>query len=305
MDIYNIVELPLSKDEIIKKIKKISFEQMKADYIKLTKLSFPISNELRTGNKFVDYFTFSIRLETIGRLGMTYWDFILNGDYLSRPYIKRLIEYQTNKNVETYTGLYSIYKLHAGSCGLFKPCRMRELIHYFNVKKVIDPFAGWGCRMVGCASSNIESYTGIDTNCLLVEPYNKMIDTLHSFGCKTEMKLIIDNCLNIDFSKYIYDSIICSPPYYNLELYPNSNKMSKPEWNELYRTVFRNAFKNLLVEGWLIINILTVIYENVLVDLLGEADVILPLKKKCKKNVIANEAIFAWKRCTTLPLNIY
>ena len=58
------------KDKLTKKIKNITQEEAIQDFEHLKRMDLKtITNETRIGNKFVDFFTFRQRLETIGVKG--------------------------------------------------------------------------------------------------------------------------------------------------------------------------------------------------------------------------------------------
>ena len=216
----------MNKDEILNKIKKISYEQAILDLYKLTKFNTnKISNETRIGNKFIDYFTFKHRLETISKKGISYWDFVSSVDkQKNKKYLKRLFDYQEDKKIEYYTGLYSIFKLHCGSIGLFKPVRTKYLLEIFPSKNILDFTMGWGCRLVGACIKNVESYTGVDTNTNLLVPLTNMTKILKEKGSNTKVTLMFKDCQDVDYSKLTYDMVLTSPPYYNYEIYEYTEK---------------------------------------------------------------------------------
>lgn len=74
--------------------KQISLDLAIKDYRKLQNLNTDTSINSRVGCKFIDFFTFKSRLHTRGVKNMNYLEFVSNDEYLSRPYIKNLIEYQ-------------------------------------------------------------------------------------------------------------------------------------------------------------------------------------------------------------------
>ena len=65
---------------------------------------------------------------------------------------------------------------------------------------------------------NIPKITAIDNNPYLLEPYTDMIKELNKYSC-SEINFINDNALTVDISNIYYDMVICSPPYYNIEIY--------------------------------------------------------------------------------------
>lgn len=289
----------MDKQEIIKKIKNITEKEAIADYHKLTNFNLDeIKNNTRIGNKFVDFFTFACRLETISKKKMTYWDFVSSTEYQNRKYIKRLMEYQDNKGIEYYTGMYSIFKLHCGSCSLFKPTIIMKIIQDFQPKCILDFTMGWGTALLSSCIMNVPQYIGIDTNMDLLVPYCKMGSALKTLGTTSKFTFMFKDCLDVDYSELKYDMVFTSPPYNNIEVYPHMETKTIQEWTNWYNQIFSLTYKHLEINGYFIINILTKIYKSILIPLFGEAHSILDYKKKHRNNnnCEPNEAIFIWKK---------
>ena len=71
----------LEKSEISEKIKPISLEDAKQEYQLLKNIGVNAANEsprCRIGNDVVDFFTFQERLNTQGKYGLSYYDFLAN-----------------------------------------------------------------------------------------------------------------------------------------------------------------------------------------------------------------------------------
>lgn len=291
----------INKKKIAKKIKNISKEEAIKDYEHLKKMDLTkITNETRIGNKFVDYFTFLPRLETIGIKGMNYFDFIKDTNYHKKRYIQNLLNYQ--KNDDKDVALYRIFKLHCGSIGLFKPLTAMEIYSRFKPTSVLDFTMGWGGRLVGACALDVTNYIGIDSNKHLKEPYEKMVQLLKSLDTKTNIKLMFKDALKVDYSKLDYDCVLTSPPYYNLELYEGTKAKTEEEWNEtFYKPLFSETFKHLKKEGYYILNIPNKLYETICLDLLGKANIIIPLKKKAhpkksNQDKDYSEYLYVWKK---------
>ena len=289
------------KDKIAKKIKNITEEEAIKDYEHLKEIDLKkVTNETRIGNKFVDYFTFRQRLETIGIKGFSYFDFIKDTEYHKKKYIKNLLDYQ--KGDDKHVALYRVFKLHAGSIGLFKPLTAMEIYSRFKPTSVLDFSMGWGGRLVGASALDIPNYIGIDTNKTLKEPYQRMVKLLKQLGTKTKIKLMFKDALKVDYSKLNYDLVLTSPPYYNIEIYDGMEVRTEEEWNnEFYIPLFIDTYKHLKKGGYYILNIPKEIYENICINLFGKADLKIPLKKKAhpkKKSTDKDysEFLYVWKK---------
>ena len=240
------------KEQIFKELYKTSEYEAIKDFIKLKKIN---DNKIllcsRTGNKFVDYFTAKERLNTIGRKGISFFDFINKiDDYKKLNYVSKLYKYQVEisglSDIEAYR---KIYQLYFGSISIFKPIISKKIYLKYKPSSILDFCMGWGGRLAGACSLNINNYIGIDTNKNLIEPYNKLISTLKDHST-TNIKLIFDDCLNIDYKSLKYDFVFTSPPYYNTELYNGTEKRTIEEWNtKFYIPIIKKTFEGLEFGG--------------------------------------------------------
>ena len=287
------------KKAIAKKLKNTTDEEAIKDYEHLKIMDLKkISNETRIGNKFVDHFTFLQRLETVGIKGMNYFDFVLNTEYHKKKYIKNLLDYQ--KGEDKYVALYRVFKLHCGSIGLFKPLTAMEIYSRFKPRSILDFCMGWAGRLVGAAALDVPNYIGIDLNKNLKEPYLKMVKQLKQLKTKTKIKLMFKDALKVDYSKLDYDMVLTSPPYYNTEIYEKMTARTEEEWEQdFYIPLFTETYEHLKKGGHYALNVPEKIYENVCIELFGQADIKIPLKKKAHpKNKLTKkeygEFIYVW-----------
>ncbi len=275
-----------NKKKVANKVKNISEEEALIDYLKLQELNLKdIKTETRIGNKFVDYFTFEQRLDTISKRGMNFFEFLQDKDYHKKPYIKKLIDSQNDKDKDIT--IYRVFKLHCGSIGIFKPVTALEIYHKFKPKSVLDFTMGWGGRLVGACVANIPSYIGVDSNLDLKKPYQEMVDILKEIGTKTNIKLMFKDALKVDYSKLDYDMVFTSPPYYNTEVYNHMKTKTEEDWNKtFYIPLFSITYKHLQKNGHFVLNIQKDLYENICVPLFGKATTKILLRTKRKpKNV--------------------
>ena len=190
-----------------------------------------------------------------------------------------MLKYQ--KGDDKHVALYRVFKLHCGSIGLFKPLTAMEIYSRFKPKSILDFTMGWGGRLVGACALDIPNYIGIDSNKQLKEPYQRMVKLLKQLGTKTKIKLMFKDALKVDYSKLDYDCVLTSPPYYNVEVYEGMKPKEDEEWEqEFYIPLFLETYKHLKKGGYYILNIPKDLYDNVCIELLGKADIKIPLKKK-------------------------
>jgi hypothetical protein len=99
----------------------------------------------------------------------------------------------------------------------FKATTAMYVYKKYKATSVLDPCAGWGGRMLGAWALDIE-YVGFDTNEMLIEPYQQIMNALPY--SKRDLSMCFESSLDADFSSIDYDFVLTSPPYINLELYP-------------------------------------------------------------------------------------
>lgn len=105
---------------------------------------------------------------------------------------------------------------------------------------VLDPAAGWGDRLGACYITGARSYHGWDTNVDLQPVYKNLSKAYENQG------LILENGWSVtpepfEFAtlRHKYDTVITSPPFYNVEIYQGSKTSTslyrnKQEWLDKY-----------------------------------------------------------------------
>ena len=303
-----------TKYRISKSIKPISDHSMMNDYYKLCELYSPeniklretgdkppISYGTRIGNNFVDYFTFCERLETKGKYNANYFDFIENIEWFkTKKFIRNMLTYYaTTKNASNKKNEYTVYKevynICISSINIFRPIVAAEIYCLYKPNVVLDFTCGWGGRLVGACATGVPKYIGIDINTNLIQPYQNMLQALNN--SLTEVQLIFQDALTVDYSKLDYDFVLTSPPYYAIEKYShNITYENKNTMNELfYRPLFELTFRYLKAGGHYCLNVNNDIYQNACIPVLGIAHDKLPLKKSSRQNGY-HEYIYIWNK---------
>jgi hypothetical protein len=252
----------------------------------------------KLGCSIVDHYFFSERLITVGKKGIHFLDFVDNIEYYkTKKYIQTLLTFCDKNNRYTDSILkryYYIYGLCFGRINAFKVTNALAIYKRYNPKKVLDPFAGFGGRMIGAMMANIE-YRGYDLNTYMEASYAQLLD---DFSCDGGTNVSVSFCdsTTIDYEElsktYQYDMVFTSPPYKNIELYRCSEKQSPAWWDEFYQRVFSGTWASLAMGGYFVININNEVYETSLVPLLGECRE-KTLLTKTKKNSY-DEYIYIW-----------
>ena len=134
-----------------------------------------------------------------------------------------------------------------------------------GVKRVFDPFAGWGDRMLGVLATTDTKYFGVDKNKHLEEGHEDILDR---FDEKYRANIIYKDILEVsddDFPPEFksYDMVFTSPPYFDYETYGDdvesglgSSYENDEKWSqEFLHPVLDLCWKNLDQNGHMYINL--------------------------------------------------
>jgi tRNA1(Val) A37 N6-methylase TrmN6 len=172
-----------------------------------------------------------------------------------------------------------------------------NLYDRYKPKNVLNVCSGWSGFVIGASAMNIPKITAIDNNKNLFLPYSDMIRELNKYS-SSDIKFINGNALTVDISDIHYDMVICSPPYYNKEIYAHlpAPYDTKHQWEQsFYIPLFKRVWEHLEVDGRMVINVPIEIYDKCLVPLFGEADdkILLP---KYRRNNKYQEFIYVYNK---------
>ena len=122
---------------------------------------------------------------------------------------------------ELRRGIYFNYKLAKST--MYRPQMAKMVVSNLGAKRVLDPCAGWGGRMLGCVSAGAE-YVAFEPNS---ETYEGLLKLIKLLGIEDKVRIIKDSALEMD--KYDigeFDLILTSPPYFDLEVYSHEDTQS-------------------------------------------------------------------------------
>jgi len=291
----------MDKSQIVKELKDVTFPEVLKDWLEIVaKTPEAIENlngRSRVGCNLIDYYFFEQRIETIGNKGINFFQFLDDiENYNKKKYIQTLLTYCDNNNrykdseIKKY---YYCYGLCFGRINAFKITNALQIYNKYPTTRIImDPFCGFGGRLVGAMMKNI-NYIGFDLNKDLEKGYLSLIK---DFREKTTSKidLLFQDSNSIDYSKYKYDMVFTSPPYENIEIYKHMERKSIEEWTKFYKEIFQKLWDSLEPNGTYIININEKIYTKVLEPLFGPSMESILLKKSSKNDY--KEYIYIWKK---------
>ena len=300
------------KEAIVQQINPISLEQCEKSFEQLRSLkckgAIAASASIQTGNDVVDKFTLIERLNTKGHVGIDFYTFWYNRAYFSKiGYVHNMLDYYRSRDIAEIRKWKYIFNLYFSSISIFRPVMSMEVYCKYPPKiAVLDPTMGWGGRLIGACALNLPKYIGIDANQYLSEPYKRMMDFVAN-KTETKIQVFFQDALTVDYSKFKYDMVFTSPPYYNIEIYRKAGKgkmtsdmISKEKWNtEFYKPLFQKTWENMQTPGYYCLNIPAEIYDECCVPILGKYSRRIALKKQTRKKSAANqysEYIYIWEK---------
>ena len=122
---------------------------------------------------------------------------------------------------ELRRGIYFNYKLAKST--MYRPQMAKMVVTNLGAKRVLDPCAGWGGRMLGVVAAGAE-YIAFEPN---TETYEGLLKLIKLLGIEDKVRIIKDSALEMD--KYDigeFDLILTSPPYFDLEVYSHEDTQS-------------------------------------------------------------------------------
>jgi len=288
--------------EVAQKIRPLTLEQAKDDYENLKKQK-PGSNLMgRIGNRATDYFFFEKRLDTGSKRGNneSFPQFLKRHGWNDATSYKRLYKMGIDEGRNSEQAAYSVFSLYWGAISSFKPIVARAVYDKFKPHTILDFSAGWGGRALAAMSLDI-NYIGFDTNTDLKKPYAEMIK---AFPHDSKVEIHFQDSSKVDYSKYKYDMVFTSPPYYiktkPTEAYKNMpHYKDRDEFNDKFLfPVVRNTYNNLQSGGTYALNVPMDMYDDLL-PVLGKASskILLPKVKRAGSGEGGyKEYIYFWKK---------
>jgi 16S rRNA G966 N2-methylase RsmD len=206
--------------------------------------------------KALDYFFLPFRLKAKTKRHISFFDAINDSD--RKKFLDTLVK-RWKKNLPTderrrLRAQYEVFQLYYGTINQFRPTIAKWLYYKLGVKQgVLDFSAGWGGRCLAAMSLGVP-YIGIDANTRLESAYRKMINT---YQADANVHMIFQPSETVDFSKYHYDLIFTSPPYFMLEKYEKMPQYETKQdfLDKFFLPVVKKAWASLKAGGKMALNI--------------------------------------------------
>jgi 16S rRNA G966 N2-methylase RsmD len=297
--------------EIASKLRIITKEDALESYEELKSAAVTSPDFSRIGLKTLDYFFLPHRIKAKTKRHISFYDAIRDPSRTKQ--LTELVRKYKKKPLSDYDEIgllkaqYQVFQLYYGTINQFRPMIAKWVYSTLKPKVgILDYSAGWGGRALAAMSLGIP-YIGIDANKNLEKTYNKMITTLNPTA---DVTLIFKPSEEVDFSKYKYDLIFTSPPYFMIEEYEKmpAYKSKRDFLEQFFIPVTLNSWKHLLPGGNMALNIPEEMYDAIKTLLPKiKRTFILPLSNRHpvnaskaqtlgKENKERHELIYVWHK---------
>ncbi len=248
----------------IKNCKLITDADIKGEFVKLRQLKCDTNTRSFCGNKIIYHFMLEHMLKTRrDKKGYKLLSEIFDDEEAKKKLIDRTIKMNRRKKLDYIepVDIYECFRFCKGSVNTFKAGTTRYLVKRFKATTMLDFTAGWGGRMLGAISRDV-NYIGIETNTNLRAGYKamgKIIWDIHA-----DCQMIWHNCLDVDFSTLDYDFVLTSPPYINLEMYEEMPLFKDKEayYTEFLIPMINKCLNHIKNNGAVCINISNYMYDD-------------------------------------------
>jgi hypothetical protein len=257
--------------ELARRLRDVSKEEARESYEELKALPCEsIGKNARTGLACLDYFLLRHRLKAKTKRHISFYEATKDKELMA--YIDEKIAKIKKKTPSELSadGLlkyrYDVFQLYYGTINQFRPSEAKRLYCRFQPKHgILDFSAGWGGRCLAAMASGIP-YIGIDANVKMRPAYEQMIRTVDP---DAKVTMIFQPSESVDFSRFSYDLVFTSPPYFMLEEYEKMPQYGSQQGflDTFFRPVVASAWKNLKTPGYLALNMPKTMYDAVKQDL--------------------------------------
>lgn len=177
------------------------------------------SNRFEEADQLVDYFSEYARVKSYRKERLSTLEFYHQNKSKVVSVAKKLKKENPNKHWMKLLN-DAIYDIHKAP-NVFFITNAKALYKFFNSRRVLDPSAGWGDRLLGAAAAGVETYHGVDPNTDMAKAYQEMLDFVKRPNYQVDIEDFLEAKIN-----QTYDTILTSPPFFDLEIYSDDEKQS-------------------------------------------------------------------------------
>lgn len=250
--------------DIAKDLRDITKKDAVESYQELTAYQTKEPDFSRVGLKTLDFFFLHHRIKAKTK-GISFYEAVKDKEELA--HLNELVRRYKKKSVSEYDAVgllkaqYSVFQLYYGSINQFRPTVARWIYATLGAKRgILDFSSGWGGRCLAAMSMGIP-YIGVDANTKLETSYRH----LREVDPSAHVTMIFKPSEQVDFSKYDYDLVFTSPPYFMIERYERmpAYKTKQEFLEKFFFPVTLNAWKHLRRGGNMALNIPEEMYDAV------------------------------------------
>jgi hypothetical protein len=277
--------------ELAHKLRSISKEDALKSYEDLVNLDcYSEPGFSRKGLKALDYFFLPYRLRAKTKQHISFFEAMKDPERVKflDVLVKRWKKDKSSDPHKILVARYEAFQLYFGTINQFRPAVAKWLYCELGAKKgILDFSAGWGGRCLAAMTLGIP-YIGIDANVRLEAPYKQMIN---AYKPDADVKMLFQPSETVDFSKYKYDLVFTSPPYFMIEKYEKMPAYSSKQdfLDKFFIPVINKVWGGLQKGGKMALNMPEEMY-------LAIRSILPPLHKKIVLKFFDRHAVNAAKK---------
>jgi len=175
-------------------------------------------------------------------------DYVINSNFTVGKQFNIVLRYDLK-------GLFAIMRGTRHKASIFNPYTYGWMLdNIFEGERVLAPTAGWNSYQIGFhQTKNWKEFTCIDVIESVIENVSDIAD-YYNTNPFTENKIVSGHCCPSEKvlleEKNYYDLSLCSPPYFNLEIYETDNQNQSvnnfPEYNDWLEGYWNATVENIL-----------------------------------------------------------
>ncbi len=252
--------------ELARRIRPVRLEEVRRSYQQLKDSPCEDPGRSQVGTKTLDAFFLGHRLKARTKSHISFAEAMTDPKRVA--HLKELVVRYRKKPLAAYTPdqlvrmMYYAFQLYFGTINQFRPAAAKWV--YCQLKPqvgILDFSAGWGGRALAAMSMGIPYY-GFDANTALESAYKRMIAAVDP---KAAVQIQFQPSETVDFSRYKYDLVFTSPPYFMIEEYEKMPAYGSKQafLEKFFQPVVKRVWKHLLPGGNMALNMPEEMYEAV------------------------------------------
>jgi len=281
--------------DIAKDLRDITKQDAIESYEELKTIAVKGPDFSRVGLNALDFFFLHHRIKTKTRRHISFYEamkdrtYIKHLDELIKKY-KKLVLKDLDR-VHLLRMRYQVFQLYYGTINQFRPVIAKWIYSVFKPRvAILDFSSGWGGRLLAAMSMGIP-YIGIDANKKLEASYRNMIKT---YDANADVRMMFMPSEQIDFSKFKYDLVFTSPPYFMIEEYEKMPQYESKQnfLNTFFTPVINKVWDHLMLGGNMALNMPEEMFEAIK-DMLPKVKktLVLPLSNRHPINAVKEAKI--------------